>query len=224
MTDLRSTLSRVAGDPLPDARAVDEDLARGRRALRHRRTAQGAGALVLVTAAAGVAVTSRGPGAPRVTAAPTATLPSTAPPTTTAPTRSVDGVRLVAFKGSQPSGYEVAYVPQGWEIQAAYPVAMVIAPIGFKDQEQYSFEGKLVVMLRSASDTGEPVGDPIRVGHGTGFLNRQAGLGILVLTYRDTKGHWVQVQVPPSLHWSDDEIGRFAAGVVVTSDAQAGLG
>jgi len=224
MTDLRSVLARAA-EPVPvDAHTVDADLARGRRALRHRRTAGGAGALVLVTVAAGVAATAGSPDTPqRVTVAPT-TAPPTVAPTTPVPTRTatVRAIRLVTFTGSQPSGYKVAYVPSGWEIQAAYPAAMVIAPVGFPDQEQYSFEGKLVVMLRSASDTGQPTGEPIPVGKGTGYLRHEGDLSIL--TYQDAQKHWVQLQVPASLGWSNTELGTFASGVVVTGNAVAGVG
>jgi hypothetical protein len=226
VTDLRSALSRVAPPVAADPRAADADLARGRSALRRRRTARGAGALVLVTAAAGVVrnagpVADRAPSAAPTTAAPATTTPGPAP---TTPTVSAAGVRLVAFNGSQPSGYQVAYVPKGWEIQAAYPLAMVIAPIGFPDREQYSFEGKLVVMLRSSSDTGDPAGTPVKVGKGTGYANHNAGGGVTVLTYRDTRGNWVQVQAPSTLGWSDAELARFAEGVVVTGNAVAGLG
>lgn len=226
MTDLRSALARVAG-PVPagvDPGTVDADLARGRRALRRRRTAAGAGALVLVTAAAGVVRTAGPSGSPdRLAASPSAPAAVvTTPPVETTPAQVARAVRLVAFTGAQPSGYEVAYLPAGWEVQGADPFAMVIAPTGFADQHPHSFSGKLVVMLRSSSDAGVPAGKPIRVGKGTGWLNEQEPTS--VLTYRDTRGHWVQVQVPPSLGWTDAEIGRFGAGVVVTGSAQAGVG
>jgi hypothetical protein len=237
VTDLRTALARVAGPDGagpdgagPDPHVVDSDVVRGRRALRRRRTARGAGALVLVTAAAGV-VRAAGPAdePSRTVAPPPATLvePSAAPsslPASTPPATRAPGVKLVAFTGRQPSGYTVEYVPSGWEIQGANAFALVIAPKGFPDQHPDSFEGKIVVMLRSRDDTGEPVGTPVKVGTGTGYVNRAEESFATVLTYRDTRGNWVQVQVPPSLRWNDQQVARFGEGVTVTRHAEPGRG
>jgi hypothetical protein len=115
-----------------------------------------------------------------------------------------------------PAGYEVAALPEGWEIQGATPSHMTIAPEGFGSQDPSDFVGKLVVMLRSVDDVGTPAGDPVPVGDGTGYLN--AGDIGDVLTFEQA-GNDVQVQVPPSLGWSVDDIVEFALGVQVTSDA-----
>jgi hypothetical protein len=131
-------------------------------------------------------------------------------------------VRLVAFGGSQPSGYRVAYLPAGWEIQGADPFAMTIARIGDPDRHPGSFTGKLVVMLRSSDATGTPPGDPVRVGGRTGYLSHDEETA--ALTYQDARGHWVVVQVPPSLKWTDEQIARFGSGVEVTRDAEPGVG
>ncbi|HVF03902.1 MAG TPA: hypothetical protein VNA20_03600 [Frankiaceae bacterium] len=227
MTDLRTALARAAGDGAADRYDVEADLARGRRALRRQRTARGAGTLVLVTAAAGVVrVAAPDADPPRAAAPSPSPVPSVVSPsagvTTPPPATRLPRVRLVAYTGRQPSGYQVAYLPDGWEVQGADPFAMTIADKDDPDRHPASFEGKLVVMLRSSSDTGRPVGKAIPVGKGTGYLNRQEDTA--VLTYRDERGHWVQVQVPPVLGWSDAEIAKFGAGVVVTRNAQPGVG
>jgi hypothetical protein len=233
MTDVRTLLGRAAGagaTEVPDE-VVAADLARGRRRLRRRAAARaGAGVAVVAVVAGGLAVvTDEGRVEPIAT-----TVPSTGPAATGAPSGAATPhsssppqrfapVRLVAYTGEQPSGYVVAYVPKGWEIQGANPFRLTIAPIGSKDRNPDGFVGKLVVMLQSADATGEPVGRQIAVGDGTGYLNDTDATAD-VLTFQDDKGHWVQVQVPPRLAWSDAEIGRFAAGVEVTGDAEPGRG
>ncbi|HUP99261.1 MAG TPA: hypothetical protein VM093_02260, partial [Aeromicrobium sp.] len=127
-------------------------------------------------------------------------------------------VRLVAYSGKQPSGYRVAYLPAGWEIQGADPFAMTIAPYDFPDQQPASFVGKLVVMSQSSDATGTPGGTPRPVGKRTGYVLHTEG--IVVCTFQDTTGTWIQLQVPPSLRWTDDDVVRFAEGVEVTGDQQ----
>jgi hypothetical protein len=99
---------------------------------------------------------------------------------------------------------------------------MTIAPKGFADQQPDSFVGKLLVMLQSSDAPATPEGTPRPVGKGTGYLFHTEG--IVVLTYQDSAKHWIQLQVPPTLHWSDDDIAAFGAGVEVTKDAVAGRG
>lgn len=125
-------------------------------------------------------------------------------------------MQLAAYQGQQPSGYEVAALPAGWEVQGATPSHMTIAPEGLSDQDPSNFVGKLIVMLRSVDDFGTPAGDPVPVGDGTGYLN-PGDIGA-VLTF-EQGGNDLQVQVPPSLGWSVDDIVEFALGVQVTSDA-----
>jgi hypothetical protein len=222
MNDIKGLLDRAAGDVRTPPGAAEDDLLRGRRALRRHRARELAMPLGLATVfGTVVAVGARPDATPQQQHAvvqsplPTTVRPSSAP-------GSAPSVRLVAYTGEQPSGYRVAYVPDGWEIQGADPFAMTIAPIGFADQHPASFVGKLVVMLRSADDTGTPAGTPRRVGKGTGYLNRTEG--IVVLTYQDSAQHWIQLQVPPSLHWSDDDVAAFGAGVEITRDAAPGRG
>ena len=219
MNDLKALLDLAAGDGHPLAGSPDDDLARGRRALRRHRVRLTATPLALATIGATVIAIGQKPDGPLPPQH--AVVHSPLPRSTSAPV-TTPAVRLVAYTGEQPSGYRVASVPAGWEIQGADPFAMTIAPIGFADQHPASFVGKLVVMLRSADDTGTPAGTARPVGKGTGYLNHTEG--IVVLTYQDSAGHWIQLQVPPSLHWSDDDVAAFGAGVEITRDAAPGRG
>jgi hypothetical protein len=220
MNDIHDLLGDMAVEtPVPPT-MVEADILRGRRALRHRRARRVAGPLAVATVGAtaiGVTLMDNPPQRGPQHAVVHSPLPQRVPSSRPAP-----GIKLVAYTGQQPSGYRVAYVPDGWEIQGANPFAMTIAPVGFGDQQPDSFVGKLLVMLRSADDTGTPAGSARPVGTGTGYLNHTEG--IVVLTYQDAAKHWIQLQVPPSLHWSDDDVAKFGAGVEITRDAEPGRG
>ncbi|MFN2625693.1 MAG: hypothetical protein ABR520_06360 [Mycobacteriales bacterium] len=221
MTEIRDLLARAADPVVVSAATVDADISRARRALQHRRARRTAGSLLVVGAAGGALtlVRSDTPATrePDVAVARTPVV-SRAPK----PVATLRTTLLVAYTGAQPSGYRVKSVPQGWEIQGADPFAMTIAPVGFADQQPASFVGKLVVMLRSADDNGPPQGKPVKVGERTGYVSHAEQTA--VLTYQDARGHWIQVQVPPSLHWTDEQIASFGAGVEITRDANPGRG
>ena len=222
MNDIKAMLDRAAGDLPMSPGAPDDDVLRGRRALRRHRARLLAPPLVLATLGATAISLGQPPDGPPPSqhAVVRSPMPVQSPPSTAPAT--MPAVRLVAYTGDQPSGYRVAYVPDGWEIQGADPFAMTIAPVGFADQQPASFVGKLIVMLQSRDATGTPAGTPVAVGSGTGYLHHTEG--IVVLTYQDSAKHWIQLQVPPSLRWTDEEITTFGAGVEITGDAEPGRG
>jgi hypothetical protein len=219
MNDLRTLLSDAAGTPAVADPIVDADLARAHRAWRRRSVGLTVASAATVGAAIAVAgVVAGGPGTPapaRVGSAPPVTAPRKV-------LKLRPATKLVAYGGRQPSGYRVAAIPSGWEIQGANAFRLTIAKIGDPDQIADAFEGKLVVMLRSASAEGPPPGRAIRVGEGTGYVDHQGDTAIL--TYRDQAKHWVVVQSPDTLGWSDQNLARFGAGVEVLKGAQAGVG
>jgi hypothetical protein len=228
MTDVRTLLSQAAGTADVTDDTVAADLVRARRGLRRRTALRVTGSVVTGTAlVAAVVVVRSGAESRRPVAEPphrpVVTTPAAPRTTTSAPATNLRAVTLVAYTGRQPSGYEVAYVPKGWEVQGANEFRLTIAPIGTTDTHPDAFEGKLVVLLRSKDDTGPPIGTPIPVGNGTGYLNR-TDPATAVLMFQDSAKHWVLVQVPRVLGWSDRDIARFGAGVEVTHDAQAGVG
>ena len=143
MTDLDTLLSQAAhspATPAPEA-VVDADLARGRRALNHRRMRRTGTRSVLAGALAIGAFAAYSPGshpagtAPRRAAGctPTRQASLTPPRPATGKAAAVPaGIKLVAYTGEQPKGYTVDSVPAGWELQGVNNFALVIAPVGYR--------------------------------------------------------------------------------------------
>lgn len=114
-------------------------------------------------------------------------------------------------------------MPEGWFLQGSSPFSLTIAPEG-DDTHPDDFVGKLVVMLLSRDAKQElPRGEPVEVGDEDGVVSRTGGPGA-VLTYEDGEGHFVQVQSPKVLGWTNDQLARFAEGVEVTVNARQGQG
>jgi hypothetical protein len=135
-------------------------------------------------------------------------------------------VKLVAWTGSQPPGYQVNWMPSGWTVQGSTPFALVIAPPGDTDTNPDSFVGKLVVMLQSASVTSQPAGTSQPVDGRPGFFESaaQAGGDTEILTFKNNNGQYVVVQAPMSLGWSSAQLAQFCGGVTVLAAAQQGVG
>ena len=212
MTELKDILEQALADghgPDP-GRGVEPaaDLARGRTLLRRRRRlglaglAGGAAAVAAITVPL-TAGTGHQPG-----------------PGTTRPAAA--GIALVAYRGTQPPGYQVAEVPRGWVIQGGNAFVLVLAPQGDKDTSINAFAGKLVVMLQSRDATGPGPGTSQPVAGRPGKFDVQDKTEIL--TYRDSKGAWVVIQAPTSLGWNSARLAQFAAGVQVLHNAQPGRG
>lgn len=226
MKNLYDGLERIAGPATePTTSQIEADLTRGRRALRRRRVTQGAAGSAFAVAAVAAALAFATTG----TTAPVTGNPQAAPPATATGAPAVEtpaaGIQLVAYKGAQPKGFKLDKVPDGWEIQGVDAGVMTLAPIGIKDQEMHSFEGKVAVMLQSRDETGTPEGKKVTVGENTGVLGK----------YEDQKDGWnllvdrgseprLQVQVWDGLGWTADQVVEFAAGITVTKDAQQGVG
>ncbi len=160
--DLHRQLDTLAGPEVaPTLDQVDADLARGRRALRKRRTVQkvAGSAFAVAALAAGLALADNG--------VPAATTPgaATSPGSVSAP-----ATRLVAYTGSQPKGYTIDKVPDGWEIQADSPSALILAPKDALDKDPQSFVGKIGIMLQSKDEGGPSEGKKVMVGDVPGVL------------------------------------------------------
>jgi len=216
------------GEP-PD---TTEDLTRGRRLLRRRRQRMaglaGVTAAVLCGILVPLSLNGSAPAASHpVTAAssPTSSHPkaSATPSHATSPPTQAHAIKLVAWKGTQPPGYEVAWMPKGWVVQGSTPFALTIAPPGDKDKSPDSFLGKLVVMLQSADATAPPASWADQPVNGReGKFDRQGDTQIL--TFKVAGGQWVVVQAPVILGWDSAELAKFAGGVQVLAAAQAGRG
>jgi hypothetical protein len=231
MNDVKDLLElALAGEHDPyQGQEIDAagDLARGRRLLRRRRLTaiiSGSGAAAGIAAVAlgvnAAASPARGPGPAAGVTAPGIRTSSPAPrPAHPARARSI---ALVSYNGRQIPGYQVAKVPRGWVIQGGNAYALVIAPRGDKDTNISSFLGKIVVMLKSTDEPVPTHGHRVPVSGRPGFLRDQ---GIAkTLTYQDSAGAWVDIQVPSSLGWHGRQFAQFAAGVQVLGNAQSGHG
>ena len=162
--DLHRQFDTLAGPEVtPTMDDINADLDRGRRALRKRRTAQklAGSAFAVAALAAGLALVA-GNGDPATTA-PTAAQ-------TQSQGSAVVPTRLVAYKGSQPKGYTIDKVPNGWEIQADNEHALILAPKDALDKDPQSFVGKIGIMLQSKDQHDAPKGKKVKVGDKTGVL------------------------------------------------------
>jgi hypothetical protein len=241
MNDVKDMLGRALGGtatPDPDPAA---DVARGHALLRRRRRTllSGTAAAALVLVAVPVGINAFGAGA---------TLPAAGPAPATAG-RALPAVELVSYTGTQPQGYTVKRVPQGWVIEASDLSALVIAPVGGVVEAAPASadpEAGKVRRLKEQARAQMPAGDPVEGGGSsyTGKLvvlatstdatpgrdgtkvsvNGQPGYlrsesGGQFLTYRSA-ARWVDIQAPASLGWSGADVVEFAAGITVSKKAQ----
>jgi hypothetical protein len=222
MMELHDRLDRLAG-PAVDASEAQAaaDLARGRRALRHRRTVKGAATGVFAVAAATAALAY---GTASQPAAHPAAHPAAA--SGSAVTRpAVVSATLVAYRGEQPKGYTIDKVPSGWEIQGVDPSVLTIAPANAKDKDPHTFVGKIAIMLQSEGEQITPSGTAVTVDGKRAFLitpeDQAEGRTLYV---KQPNGVYLIVQIWDARGWSNAAIVEFAAGIHVLPGAQLGKG
>ncbi len=182
---------------------VTGDVRRGRRALGRRRVRIGVAASAATLVAAGALTAG-------LTYNSTASHPSLDP----------GSIKLVDYTGTQPHGFDVAQVPDGWVLKDSTPGYLDIAEPS-DNTDGSVFINKLVVMLESVDETGAPQGTPVTVNGRPGAISEEDGTK--TLRYSDGT-HRVEIQAWSNLHWSDDQLVSFADGVTVTSAAVAGRG
>jgi hypothetical protein len=234
VTDMKDLLN-VALSDIPrtgEPASSAEDLTRGRRLLRRRRQRMaglaGVTAAVLCGILVPLSLNGSSPAASHPVAAassPVSSHPKAtgAPARTTVPQPQAHAIKLVAWKGTQPPGYEVAWMPKGWVVQGSTPFALTIAPPGDNDKSPDSYLGKLVVMLQSRDATAPPANWADQPVNGReGKFDVQGDTQIL--TFKVAGGQWVVVQAPVILGWNSAELAKFAGGVRVLAAAQAGRG
>ena len=233
MNDLKDLLELALSDvPGRDAR-VDPaaDLARGRRLLRRRRRrlAGLAGVTAAVLCGVLVPLALQGSAPSHHHPAPAAVASGRPQPThsqagqSAAPDKQSRQIKLVAWVGTQPPGYQVAWMPKGWVVQGSTPFALVMAPPNDKDKSPDSYVGKLVVMLQSRDATAPPAdwaNQPVNGREGKFDVQDDTQ----ILTFKNGSGQWVVIQAPVSLGWDSAELAKFAAGVQVLAAAQQGRG
>ncbi len=213
MMDLHDRLARIAGPAAePSAAEADADLARGRRALRRRRSVRALGTSAFAVAVLAVAATYGNQ------AAPATTPPDKAP-------AQVVATRLVAYEGKQPQGFTIDKVPAGWEIQGGGVGHLTIAPQNAADKNPDAFVNKIAIMLQSKDDHSTPTGTQLDVGGKPGVLNvAQGSHGGKNLWVKQPDGLWMLVQIWDAHGWTQQDIVEFADGIQVQPGAERGVG
>ena len=241
MTDLRNHFEGIAGPvPPPSTEQVSADLARGRRALRRRRTVQtvcgSSFAVAALVAAFAVTATGdgAGPGAPTATGAGDRSA-------------SAPAVKLVAYKGAQPKGFTIDTVPEGYAVESGDDYSLVLAPTEPKDigpdvspsAIPGSFIGKIAIMLESKDQSGpDRTGTTVQVGDTQGTLLKSlrgvtpdgpaptapGGDTGWTLWVKQPSGVYLIVQFWQGLGLSQEQMVQVGAGVHVQKDAKQGVG
>jgi hypothetical protein len=216
MSDITELFRSISPDaPEPDAATVEGDLARGRTALlrAHRRSVVRRSVFATGTLAVGVVVavaaTQTGGGSAAT---------NNAGPVHHAKTHhAASAVNLVAYTGKQLEGFTVDRVPAGWHLSTSTQYALLVTANGSTDDDPSVFVDKLAVLTSSADEHGLGPGDPVTVNGQPGHVDNQAGT--LILRYNAPNGFGIDIQAPPALHWTADQLVSFAEGVHVTGDA-----
>ena len=240
MTDITKGLAELGEHwtdvPSDYTVATAGEIGRGRAALRHRRLRVGsvASAAVLVIGGAAGYLSVSGHSATHQGPAASAPLKVHQGGATAASSRVHQGgaapapskVRLVAYDGHQPQGFNVASIPQGFHLQtqisSAY--AFVLAPPGV-NTNAYNFVGKLVVTAEAASGLGhwQSAGTRWVTVHGSrGRIGNQDGA--TQLWFDVGHGVIVDAQAWDSIGLTDQQLINFANGVTTTPALQLGHG
>ncbi|MBV9486991.1 MAG: hypothetical protein JO246_13140, partial [Frankiaceae bacterium] len=133
--------------------------------------------------------------------------------------RTSNAIKLVSYSGKQLEGFTVDEVPAGWHLSTSTQYALLITPNdGSLNDNPDDFQGKLAVLTSSVDEHSLGHGDDVTVNGEHGVVSDQGSYGIM-LRYNDPDGFGVDIQAPQALHWSDQQIVAFAAGVHVTGDA-----
>jgi hypothetical protein len=242
MNDVRSLLSEAVPQDLRTASRwpdTESDIARGRALLvqRRRRFAL-AGGTGLVAAAAVGALVLTGPLSTTGLSTPVAGGSSAAG---SAPGKI--SVALVSYDGTQPKGYTLKTIPQGWEVDSANNATLVLhkmgTPKGGTYEDKILIEGDLNPFPKSGDQAVEVNGHK-----GWFFSHKSAGYSVTLMFQTDqqrpidtTPGKAnpsnpklantrlnVLVQLPHSLNWDVKTMVKFASGITVADGAGGAVG
>jgi hypothetical protein len=211
MTDLRTLLADAAGPVVPTAPGtVDDDLDRGRRALRRHRLRTRATRGVL--AAAVVAAVAVGGSTVLGSPAPPAASPAA-------------GLELAAYTGDQPAGFDLATAPAGWVVRTSDPGSFVLAPPDAPPPSgpagAVSYVDAVAVSL-SADVAPDFAASTLTVGDRPAVWQVADDGTRTVYVERDDAA--LTVQVWAGLPLTDEQVVELAAGITVTPDAVPSFG
>lgn len=152
-------------------------------------------------------------------------------------------VALVAYGGTQPKGYTLKTIPQGWEVASADNTALVLHKIG--TPKGGTFEDKILIEgdLNPFPKTGDQA---VKVNGAKGwfFSHRSAGHSVTLIfqigqrrPVDTTPGKAnpshprltntrlnVMVRLSHSLNWNVTTMVRFAWGITVANNAAGAVG
>lgn len=235
MDDLRTLLhERTTLTATPSPSLVQDDLARGRTALRRHETRRGARGAVMAVAAAGVVALATqgalGGGASTTASRPAAT---TAPPAIS----SAPAVSLVSFTGQQPAGFTIDTVPAGWGVVRSDADGLLLAPAGTGDRNstdrEVSLVDKIAVMQinTAAGMDGTDVSVDVGGAPGTLFTMQDEGPDgkpvaskTKTLYVKQPSDTYLAVQVWDASAWTDAQIAQLGAGIHPTDTATTTTG
>ncbi|MFI5931892.1 hypothetical protein [Actinoplanes sp. NPDC051494] len=218
-------LAEDLGGPVEAASedAIVADLARGRRAVRRRRTAQATAGSAFGVAAIVAAFSFAGPGT-----APVGNPNAAPPPVVTA---SASGrLKLVDYRGTQSRWFEIDTVPEGFFIQRDNVAGLTLAPEAARHRppgikpstpadELYDPEvmtGKIAIYLELKEYRGELSGDTLTVAGKPAVLHPlEGGAQQLILQVTPQVYATIQVDVP----LSREQVLEIGAGLHVRQDA-----
>ncbi|WP_067502266.1 hypothetical protein [Actinoplanes sp. TFC3] len=255
MNDLRRHLEEIAGPAMaPTADQISDDLSRGRKALRRRRTLQaaGGGVLTAVAVAAGFVFTAGGSPA---THGRSTEVAAAAPASAVAPSLAPE-THLVPYSGKPGKGFSIDKIPTGWFVQTNDDSLLLLAPrhplpgstrldssAGPSTDpssrprpassaeansmgDPYSFVGKIGVALNSKDATEAPQGTKIKVGDHDGVLSLSKDTGDVASTIsvEQPDGRYLQVQFWNGIGLTQEQMIEFTAAAHVLKDATQSAG
>ncbi|MFY1696311.1 hypothetical protein [Solwaraspora sp. WMMA2101] len=133
-------------------------------------------------------------------------------------------VQLVAYTGSQPEGYKLATVPQGWVVQGSDAWSLVLAPADTADTDPNSLAGKIAVSTQAQMPSGLPSESVTVNGLAGHLVTMEDNTDGRTLFVEQPGGGYLTIQVWDGLGWTGEQIVEFAGGIEVTGDAQQTVG
>ncbi|WP_122981713.1 hypothetical protein [Actinoplanes teichomyceticus] len=231
--DLHSRLQHLAGpaDETP-AGVIEDDLARGRHAVRRNRIFRVAAGSAFSVAAVAAAL-SLGPG---LVAGPAGNPPAAAQSSSGA----TAGIKLVSYTGKQPHLFTIDTVPEGFFIQGQNEYDLVIAPEQAKTPDPAKpylsdpkvYTGKIAVYLQNKDFTVEPDGDEKFAINGKPaalrYIHTDEGTPDEGTTVEATQIFVVQsphvyltIQFDASTGLTEEQMIKVAGGINLTAEAVA---
>ncbi|GAA0478878.1 hypothetical protein Ade02nite_40460 [Paractinoplanes deccanensis] len=233
MMDLHHRLHHLAG-PAGETPAdvIQDDLARGRRAVRRNRAFRVAAGSAFSLAVAAAAL-SLGPG---LVGGPSGDSPTAAQSANSATT----GIKLVSYTGKQPRLFTIDTVPQGFFIQGQNEYELVLAPEEAKTPDPAKphlsdpqvYTDKIAVYLQNKDFTVEPTGDEqftiggkpaaLRSIHtDEGTPNEGTTVEATQIFVVQSPRVYLTVQFAASTGLTKDQMIKVAGGINLTADAVA---